>query len=134
MTPITAVSPTPKRPLAKLDPQNEAIGWYFRHGMPLHRVAALEGCIDYLMSHCDMSEQRAEVAAIQAYGEVNSVSQCAWIDADLTTAHVVVLRTLQGRSVMFTPADLMAVLSQAERDGRHRVVDVGVHTDGALSH
>ena len=70
-----------------------------------------------------MSEHAAEIAAIQAYAEVSSVSQVAHIDIAATTQHVVVLRTMGGRPVMFTADDLVHVLESARDEGRARVVN-----------
>lgn len=106
-----------------LDPANVAITWLLRHGKSLDRVAALEGCIEHLMSDHLMSEPTAEVQAMQAYAELNSLNQVCTIDAELTTAYVVVLRTADGRPVMFTAGDLAQVLASARVAGRARVVN-----------
>ncbi|SHE99749.1 hypothetical protein SAMN02745148_01554 [Modicisalibacter ilicicola DSM 19980] len=106
-----------------LDPTNAATSYLMRHAMHLNRVDALESCIVHLMSQNDLSERNAELHAIQAYAELNCLNQTAIIDADATTAHVVVLRTEGGRPVMFTADDLMKVLQSAREEGRARVVN-----------
>ncbi|MDT0501615.1 MULTISPECIES: hypothetical protein [unclassified Halomonas] len=114
---------TPRAAVHQLDPHNLAIQWMFRHGHSLGRVAAIEGLTAYLMEATGVSQRSAEVQAIQAYAETSSVSQLAHIDADATTAHVVVLRTLTGRAVAFTTDDLLHLLEQARDQGKARVVN-----------
>ncbi|SDK77718.1 hypothetical protein SAMN05661010_00046 [Modicisalibacter muralis] len=125
---MNAVTPLSAARAPQLDPRNVAVGWMFRAGMTLQRVDALEGCITYLMAEHDMSEQAAEIAAIQAYAEVATVNQPARIDVDATTSHVVVLRTAGNRAVMLTIDDLVATLEQARREGRAQVVNSDTRT------
>ena len=122
MNTVTPIRPEHRR-APHLDPQNVAVGWMFRYGHQLDRVTALEECTLHLMGEYDMSEHAAEIAAIQAYAEVSSVSQVAHIDIAATTQHVVVLRTMGGRPVMFTADDLVHVLESARDKGRARVVN-----------
>ncbi|PMR78501.1 hypothetical protein [Halomonas urumqiensis] len=130
MTNVTPINATHRaRPhVHQLDPQNVAIGWMFRHGHALDRVTAIEQLTVFLMSELDLPERAAEIAAIQAYAETSSVSQVAHIDADATTAHVVVLRTMGGRAVAFTADDLVHVLERARDEGRARVVNSTTRT------
>lgn len=113
----------PRAAVRQLDPHNLAIQWMFRRGHALDRVAAIEGLTAYLMEATGASQRTAEVQAIQAYAETSSVSQLAHIDADATTSHVVVLRTLSGRAMAFTTDDLLHLLEQARGQGRARVVN-----------
>lgn len=122
MNNVTAL-PAARAAVHQLDPHNLAIQWMFRHGHTLDRVAAIESLTRYLMNALEISQRTAEVQAIQAYAETSSVSQLAHIDADATTAHVVVIRTLGGRAVALTTDDLLHLLEQARDQGRTRVVN-----------
>ena len=116
VTPIT-VARAPK-----LDVHNVAIAELWRHRWE-NRANALANCIDHLVMVHDMSETAAEIAAIQAYADLECENKLARIDMNATTSHVVVLRTEGGRPVMLTVADLMRVLEQARAEGRATVVD-----------
>lgn len=110
-------------PLAPhLDPHNLAAARLFRERWE-NRVNALANCIDHLVVDHDMTEDAAELVAIQAYADLESTNQVARVDVDASTSHVVVLRTEGGRPVMFTVTDLMRLLEQARREERAVVVD-----------
>jgi len=123
LTTATDTRLAPRAAVHQLDPHNLAIQWMFRHGNGMSRAGAIEALTRYLMNALEISQRSAEVQAIQAYAETSSVSQLAHIDADATTAHVVVLRTLNGRAVAFTTDDLLDLLEQARGQGRTRVVN-----------
>ncbi|MBD3895268.1 hypothetical protein IEI94_05325 [Halomonas sp. ML-15] len=106
----------------QLDTHNLAIAELWRHRWE-NRVTALANCIEHLVTVHDMSEPAAELAAIQAYADLESENKVASIDTDASTSHVVVMRTEGGRPVMFTVSDLMRFLEQARREDRAVVVD-----------
>ena len=116
MTSVTALH----RP--HLDAHNLAAARLFRDRWE-NRVNALANCIEHLVTVHEMTEEAAELAAIQAYADIEATNQLARVDIDASTSHVVVLRTEGGRPVMFTVNDLMNVLQQARREGRSIVVD-----------
>lgn len=128
MTNVTAI----KR-AAQLDPHNLATAELWRHRWT-NRVDALANCIEHLVVNHDMTENAAELAAIQAYAELESANQVARIDTDATTAHVVVMRTEGGRPVMFTVDDLLRVLQQARDAGLVRVVNRDTRRPLVLEH
>lgn len=119
MSNVTAIS-VARAP--HLDVHNVAIAELWRRRWE-NRTNALSNCIDHLVTIHGMSEQTAEIAAIQAYADLESENKLARIDMDATTSHVVVLRTEGNRPVMFTVADLVRVLEQARTEGRAVVVD-----------
>lgn len=104
------------------DPHNIAAARLFRDRWE-NRVNALANCIEHLVVDHEMTEENAELVAIQAYADLEATNQTARIDIDACTSHVVVLRTEGGRPVVFTVTDLMRVLEQARQDDRAVVVD-----------
>ncbi|SFT54766.1 hypothetical protein [Halomonas saccharevitans] len=104
------------------DPHNIAAARLFRDRWE-NRVNALANCIEHLVVDHEMTEENAELVAIQAYADLEATNQTARIDVDACTSHVVVLRTEGGRPVVFTVTDLMRVLEQARQDDRAVVVD-----------
>lgn len=104
------------------DPHNIAAARLFRDRWE-NRVNALANCIEHLVVDHEMTEENAELVAIQAFADLESTNQRARIEVDATTSHVVVLRTEGGRPVVFTVTDLMRVLEQARQDDRAVVVD-----------
>lgn len=105
-----------------LDAHNIASAQLFRTRWE-NRENALRDCIEHLAHHHDMTEEAAELAALQAYAELESTNQQARIDVDASTSHMVLLRTEEGRPVVFTVNDLLNVLQQARREQRAVVVD-----------
>lgn len=105
-----------------LDAHNIASAQLFRTRWE-NRENALRDCIEYLAHHHDMTEEAAELAALQAYAEIESTNQQARIDVAASTSHMVLLRTEEGRPVVFTVNDLLNVLQQARREQRAVVVD-----------
>lgn len=106
----------------QLDPNNVATGYLLRYCRGLNRATALENCTQFLMSEYDMSESAAELAAIHAHAELESLNQVAWIDIDASTANVVVLRTAGGTAIPFTVGDLLAQRESARDRGALRTV------------
>ncbi|RAH37545.1 hypothetical protein [Halomonas sp. SL1] len=104
------------------DPHNIAAARLFRDRWE-NRANALANCIEHLVVDHEMTEENAELVAIQAYADLEATNQTARIDIDACTSHVVVLRTEGGRPVVFTVTDLMRVLEQARQDDRAVVVD-----------
>jgi len=107
----------------QLDSENAAIGYLLRYCRGLDRAEALENCTQFLMSEYDQTESAAELAAIHASAELESLNQVAWIDIDASTASVVVLRTAGGTPVPFTVGDLLAARELARDRGALRVVN-----------
>ena len=116
MTSVTALH----RP--HLDAHNLAAARLFRDRWE-NRVTALGNCIEHLVVDHEMTEEAAELTAIQAYADLEATNQLARVDIDASTSHVVVLRTEGGRPVMFTVTDLMRILAQAREKERAVVVD-----------
>ncbi|MBR9880770.1 MAG: hypothetical protein GYB17_14880 [Gammaproteobacteria bacterium] len=116
MTSVTALH----RP--HLDAHNLAAARLFRDRWE-NRVTALGNCIEHLVVDHEMTEEAAELTAIQAYADLEATNQLARVDIDASTSHVVVLRTEGGRPVMFTVTDLMRILAQAREEERAVVVD-----------
>ncbi|RQW71354.1 hypothetical protein EBB56_09340 [Halomonas sp. YLB-10] len=116
MTSVTALH----RP--HLDAYNLAAARLFRDRWE-NRVTALGNCIEHLVVDHEMTEEAAELTAIQAYADLEATNQLARVDIDASTSHVVVVRTEGGRPVMFTVTDLMRILAQAREEERAVVVD-----------
>lgn len=116
MTSVTALH----RP--HLDAHNLAAARLFRDRWE-NRITALGNCIEHLVVDHEMTEEAAELTAIQAYADLEATNQLARVDIDASTSHVVVLRTEGGRPVMFTVTDLMRILAQAREEERAVVVD-----------
>ena len=87
------------------------------------RVEALRITIGTLVNDYGISENTAEVAAIQAFADIDSVGLSARIDVDATTSHVVIFRDGAGRPVMLTARDLDRMIQQARDAGLAQVVD-----------
>lgn len=105
-----------------LDAHNLAVARLFRDRWE-NRVTALGHCIEHLVVDHEMTEEAAELTAIQAYADLEATNQLARVDIDASTSHVVVLRTEGGRPVVFTVTDLMRILAQAREEERAVVVD-----------
>ncbi|MAM57338.1 MAG: hypothetical protein CMN25_08395 [Salinicola sp.] len=120
---ITTLSAGPRaRRLRQLDPKNAATGYLLRYCRGLNRREALENCTQFLMSEQAMPEAKAELAAIHASAELESLNQVAWLDLESSTEYVVVLRTVGGLPISFTVGDLLAAREQARDRGALRVV------------
>lgn len=104
------------------DPQNLAAARLFRDRWE-NRVTALANCIEHLVVDHEMTEEAAELVAVQAYADLEATNQTTRIDVEASTSHLVVLRTEGGRPVMFTVTDLMRILEQARNEERAVVVD-----------
>lgn len=130
---MNKVIPMPATRAPRIDTHNLAIAELWRYRWE-NRVTALANCIEHLVTVHDMTEEAAEIAAIQAYADLESENKLVRIDTDATTAHVVVLRTEGGRPVMFTAADLLRLLEQARADGRAVVVDRDTRRPVVLEH
>ncbi|OLO05087.1 hypothetical protein [Salinicola socius] len=122
MTIATLPAGRQARRLPKLDPKNAATGYLLRYCRGLDRRAALENCTLFLMSELAMPEAKAELSAIHASAELESLNQVAWIDLESSTEHVVVLRTAGGTPISFTVGDLLATREQARDRGALRIV------------
>lgn len=107
----------------QLDPKNAATGYLLRYCKGLDRASALEHCTLFLMSENAMSESSAELAAIHANAELESLNQVAWLDLEASTTDVVVLRTAGGVPIPFTVGDLLAARELARDRGALRIVN-----------
>lgn len=87
------------------------------------RAAALGSSIRQLVNQHDISQPTAEIAAIQAFADLDSINASARIDIDASTSNVVVLRDAAGRPTMLTVRDLAKVVQQARDAGLVRLVD-----------
>lgn len=93
----------------QLDPANLAIARLFGHrGQP--RAEALADCIDYLQANQEMTERRAESAAVQALAELESINSRDVIDIAATTSNVVVFSGAGGQRIALTVRDLRELL------------------------
>lgn len=98
------------------------------------RAEALRITIGTLVSDYGHSEATAEVAAIQAFADLDSVNESSRIDVDATTSHVVIFRDDSGRPVMLTARDLNRMIQQARDAGLARVVDADTRRPIVLEH
>lgn len=98
------------------------------------RAEALRITIGTLVNDYGHSEATAEVAAIQAFADLDSVNESSRIDVDATTSHVVVFRDDSGRPVMLTARDLNRMIQQARDAGLARVVDADTRRPIVLEH
>lgn len=98
------------------------------------RVEALRITIGTLVNDYAISEATAEVAAIQAFADLDSVNLSARIDVDATTSQVVIFRDAAGRPVMLTARDLDRMIQQARNAGLAQVVDADTRRPVVLEH
>ena len=98
------------------------------------RAEALRITIGTLVNDYGHSEATAEIAAIQAFADLDSVNESSRIDVDATTSHVVIFRDDSGRPVMLTARDLSRMIQQARDAGLARVVDADTRRPIVLEH
>ncbi|MFI2817887.1 hypothetical protein [Vreelandella piezotolerans] len=98
------------------------------------RAEALRSTIGTLVNDHGHSEATAEVAAIQAFADLDSVNESSRIDVDANTSHVVIFRDDSGRPVMLTARDLSRMIQQARDAGLARVVDADTRRPIVLEH
>ncbi len=98
------------------------------------RAEALLITIGTLVNDYGHSEATAEVAAIQAFADLDSVNESSRIDVGATTSHVVIFRDDSGRPVMLTARDLSRMIQQARDAGLARVVDADTRRPIVLEH
>jgi hypothetical protein len=98
------------------------------------RAEALRITIGTLVNDYAISEAAAEVAAIQAFADLDSVNLSARIDVDATTSHCVIFRDASGKPVMLTARDLDRMIQQARDAGMARVVDADTRRPIVLEH
>ena len=98
------------------------------------RAEALRITIGTLVNDYGISENTAEVAAIQAFADLDSVNESARIDVDASTSHVVIFRDSTGRPVMLTARDLDRMIQQARDAGLAQVVDADTRRPVVLEH
>ncbi|MDQ7734668.1 hypothetical protein QT231_18315 [Halomonas sp. SpR1] len=98
------------------------------------RAEALRITIGTLVNDYAISEATAEVAAIQAFADLDSVNESARIDVDASTSHVVIFRDSTGRPVMLTARDLDRMIQQARDAGLAQVVDADTRRPIVLEH
>lgn len=95
--------------MAETKTHTAAATWLLRNGLSLNRDKALEACTTHLIETLEVSESTASLAALQAMADLECAGQDAWIDVDASTAHVVVIRRPNGRSIACTVKDLLRV-------------------------
>lgn len=122
IAPMTTAHPNPN------DIALKALWEYRGHD----RAAALGSSIKQLVSQHDISQPAAEIAAIQAFADLDSVNTSARIDIDASTSHVVVLRDAGGRPTMLTVRDLAKVVQQARDAGLVSTVDAAASRPALL--
>lgn len=98
------------------------------------RAEALRVTIGTLVNDYGISENTAEVAAIQAFADLDSVNLSARIDVDATTSHCVIFRDASGKPVMLTARDLDRIIKQARDAGMAQVVDADTRRPVVLEH
>ena len=98
------------------------------------RAEALRITIGTLVNDYGIAEATAEVAAIQAFADLDSVNLDSTIDLNASTSHVVVLRTRTGCPVVFTARDLDRMIQQARNAGLAQVVDADTRRPVVLEH
>lgn len=98
------------------------------------RAEALRITIGTLVNDYGISEATAEVAAIQAFADLDSANESSRIDLDATTSYVVVFRDDSGRPVMLTARDLSRMIQQARDAGMAQVVDADTRRPVVLEH
>lgn len=74
---------------------------------PYQRTAALERCTSHLVEQHGYSQDTAALAAVQALAELETVNQTAYIDADASTPHVVIVRRPGMTAMAFSVSDLL---------------------------
>src|SRR5690554_3143989 len=100
------VARLPRRAIApQLDTESLAVGYLFQVRWEA-RTPALAHCIEQLMTQHDMTASAAELAAMQAYAEIEASNAKARIDINACTSSLVVLREADGHPVALTLADL----------------------------
>ncbi|WP_447529835.1 hypothetical protein [Vreelandella sp. TE19] len=98
------------------------------------RAEALRVTIGTLVNDYAISQAKAEIAAIQAFADLDSVNETASIDIDASTSHVVIFRDAGGRPVMLTARDLNRMIQQARDAGLAQVVDADTRRPTVLEH
>lgn len=98
------------------------------------RAEALRITIGTMVNDYGISENTAEVAAIQAFADLDSVNLSARIDVNATTSQVVIFRDASGKPVMLTARDLDRMIQQARDAGLARVVDADTRRPVVLEH
>ncbi|WP_237673665.1 hypothetical protein [Vreelandella profundi] len=98
------------------------------------RAQALRVTIGTLVNDYAISEATAEVAAIQAFADLDSVNEASRIDVDATTSQVVIFRDASGRPVMLTARDLNRMINQARAAGLTQFVDADTRRPVVLEH
>lgn len=98
------------------------------------RAEAMRLVITTLVNDHGCSEATAEVAAIQAYADLDSVNTDASIDMQASNAKVVVIRTGKGCPVVLTARDLDRLLRQARDADMLQVVDADTRRPVVFEH
>ena len=74
---------------------------------PYQRDIALERCTSHLIEQHGYSQETAGLAAIQAIAELETLNQPAYIDADASTSHVVIVRRPGKPALALSVGDLL---------------------------
>ncbi|WP_136067119.1 hypothetical protein [Modicisalibacter radicis] len=95
-----------------LNINDAACAYLLKLARPYQRTVALERCTAHLVEQHDCSQSTASLAAIQAIAELETLNQPAFIDADATTSHVVIVRRPGMKAMAFSVADLLRLHAQ----------------------
>lgn len=90
-----------------LNIHDAACAYLMKLPRPYQRVEALERCTSHLTDVHGYSQEKASLAAIQAIAELETLNQPAFIDANATTAHVVIVRRPGRSPLALSVADLL---------------------------
>ncbi|MCE8028784.1 hypothetical protein HOP54_08790 [Halomonas daqingensis] len=89
-----------------------ACAYLLKMPRPYQRTVALERCTSHLVEAHGITLERAGLAALQALAELETLNQAAYIDAEASTAHVVVVRRPGRNALAFSVADLLRLHAQ----------------------
>lgn len=82
---------------------------------PYQRQIALERCTSHLIEQHGYTRDIAALAAVQAMAELETLNQAAYIDADATISHVVIVRRPGMQALAFSVGDLLRLHAQEKR-------------------
>lgn len=89
-----------------------AFAYLLKMPRPYQREVAWSRCTSHLVECHGFSEKSAGLAAIQAIAELETKNQRAYIDADATTAHVVIVRRPGMDALALSVSDLLRLHAQ----------------------
>lgn len=95
-----------------LNINDAACAYLLKLPRPYQRSVALERCTSHLIETRGCSHDTAALATIQAIAELETYNQPAYIDADASTAHVVIVRRPGQKALALSVADLLRLHAQ----------------------